>query len=153
MSITLRTPTVWDARIYDKLYRSNPDIQFYVSDMGRENLTQVALLMDSYARFDFINHYAYIIEDTIFGPVGALQALANKEYKSLDMQFFIGNAYRNNGYMQEAIKLFASVLKSTSYYSLLFDISTKNISATNLVVKLGAEAIDGIEQVQYELVI
>jgi lipopolysaccharide biosynthesis regulator YciM len=121
--------------------------------MGRENLTQVALLMDSYARFDFINHYAYIIEDTIFGPVGALQALANKEYKSLDMQFFIGNAYRNNGYMQEAIKLFASVLKSTSYYSLLFDISTKNISATNLVVKLGAEAIDGIEQVQYELVI
>ena len=153
MSITLRTPTVWDARIYDNLYRSNPDIQFYVSDMGRENLTQVALLMDSYASFDFINNYAYIIEDTIFGPVGAMQALANKEYKSLDLEFFIGNTYRNNGYMQEAIKLFASVLKGTSYYSLLFDIPKGNIPATNLVVKLGTKAIDGIEQVQYELVI
>ena len=153
MSITLRTPTVWDARTYDKLYRSNPDIQSYVSDMGRENLTQVALLMDSYACFDFINNYAYIIEDAIFGPVGAMQASANKDYNSLDMHFFIGNAYRNCGYMQEAIKLFASVLKGTSYYSLLFDIPKGNIPATKLVVKLGAETIDGIEKVQYELVI
>ena len=153
MSITLRTPTVWDARTYDQLYRSNPDIQFYVSDMGGKNLTQVALLMDSYARLDFINSHAYIIEDTILGPIGAMQASANKDYKSLDMQFFIGNTYRNNGYMQEAIRLFASILKSTSYYSLLFDIPKGNIPATNLVVKLGAKAIDGIEQIQYELVI
>lgn len=139
--INLRAFTQSDAIWYAQITKSAGDISRYVPGVVGTSVCLTADLVRAFSLADFETEFDFVICNEIGTPVGALFASQDLVCNSLSVSYFIGNTYRNHGYMYSALMEFKNYCKTiTNYHSLIFDIAMSNIKSKRLIEKLGAKS-------------
>ena len=82
---------------------------------------------------------------TLVGTIIATRPREENESKTLEIAYLIGEKYRGNGYIEEAMKCFISIAKGIGYQLLKLEIIEDNECSKKIAKKLGAVFIKKIE--------
>lgn len=136
--VNLEAFTPWVARDYYELANSSQDISIYVPGLVEDSFPLTSMMVNNFAKCDFLTEFAFVITDSFHTPVGALLASQNLVLNSLDVYYFIGAQHRHKGYMRAALKEFVAYAKATTpYHNLIFDVRVDNEKSQRLLESLG----------------
>ena len=137
--IHLETFTICRSKEYYELAHSSDDIEKYLPGFVKNSLESSAKAVDTFSMYNYWNDFAFLITNNIHTPVGAIFAYQNLVSNALDVNYFIGDKYRRQGFMKSAIMAFKDYIKSNTPYSyLMFDVRIDNIPSQKLLTSLGA---------------
>lgn len=122
---------------------SDEDIRKYIYSYteisSKEKLSEI---ISTYSQGDFTNDFYYVICDKITNNIlGAIIAVKVSP-SMLNVSYFIGKSYQNNGYMKESFMEFINFLLDSNLFYSRLELTTKN---DNLVAQHIIESCDGTQ--------
>ncbi|MBR3152550.1 MAG: GNAT family N-acetyltransferase [Clostridia bacterium] len=150
----LRELTPNDSKAYYSISSKSDDVLYkyavFFSTKSEKNAKE--FIFEYYNSSTSLLYGVFLSDDTLVGAILLNQNFYNRNYiNSIEVSYFIGKSYRNNGYITEALQEIIKYYSGKKLFleSLKFSVKKGNISSIRVLEKIGCEFYKKSEYGEY----